>query len=95
MRSALILCGCALLLVWIAYRHLRDAELERLHTEALRENAARTMRARHARFLADLMPASPKPRIEESNMGVFVRASCPEEAAEILYLRYCSPVRAA
>jgi hypothetical protein len=74
------------------------------HTEALVEDvwrmAAKRNRDAYRRLYRDagLLPpdeVAVTPRVTESKEGIFIRASCEAEAAEILYTRYCRIVRAA
>lgn len=77
MRSLGIICWCALL-GWLAKR--REPTLAPVD-----EQAVRVFRERQQRFLRDLYAAPPVPsRVVESQHGVFIRASCEAEAAEIV-----------
>jgi hypothetical protein len=96
-----ILVFVALLLpvaLWFEHRDRKRAERER---DQLRQNIEHGIRQRnedaYRRLYRDILSDAPPvgPRVTESKEGVFVRASCEAEAAEILYLRFCSPVRAA
>jgi hypothetical protein len=86
-------------------RDRKRAERERdealVDAAGLRRNVERMVKQRnedaYRRLYRDILSDAPPvgPRVTESKEGVFVRASCEAEAAEILYLRFCSPVRAA
>jgi hypothetical protein len=85
---------------WIVRQQTRDAERfyrEMDHAQAIADDRLWTYQKRSARLLRDLglKVAQPRPRVTESKEGVFIRASCEAEAAEIMYIRFCSPVRAA
>lgn len=76
-KSLAIMVGCALL-GWLAKR--REPTLAPVDEQAVRE-----FRERQQRFLRDLYAANaPRPRVVESQHGVFIRASCEAEAAEIV-----------
>lgn len=70
---------------------------ERDHAEALVMERVRNWQVANRRIMKDLglKVATPKPRVTESDEGVFIRASCEAEAAEILYIRYCTVSREA
>jgi hypothetical protein len=91
--------------LWFEHRDRKRAERERDEAQAdaagLRRNVEQLVKQRnedaYRRLYRDILSDAPPvgPRVTESKEGVFVRASCEAEAAEILYLTYCSPSRAA
>jgi ribosomal protein L20A (L18A) len=85
---------------WIVRQQDRDLQRfyrEMDHAQAIADDRLWTYQRASARLLRDmgLQVGKPRPRLTESKEGVFVRASCEAEAAEILYIQFCSPVRAA
>lgn len=82
MKSALLLIACGALLAVIVYRERRERQRE---AERIRVRDALHQRNREAlrRFMGDLY-APAKPRVVNSEHGVFVRAYNEVEAAEIV-----------
>jgi hypothetical protein len=91
---------------WLVMRDwLRQRAIVRDHCEALREDAARLdaqiekrirdWKRANERFLKDLGLKVATPRVVESKEGVWVRASCEAEAAEILWAKYLKIERVA
>ena len=76
---------------FMAVRYVRRRRQEQQQTDAIQRIRAENARylAASDRLLADVLAQpEPEPRVEESKDGVFVRASCDAEAAEIMWAKY-------